>query len=74
MTATTYLVTGMSCEHCVNAVTSELSALGAVSAVTVDLMPDGISRVTVTSEARLPDDTIGAALDEAGGYQISALA
>jgi copper chaperone CopZ len=27
MTTTTYLVTGMSCEHCVNAVTSELGAL-----------------------------------------------
>jgi copper chaperone CopZ len=28
----------MSCEHCVNAVTTELGRLGGVSAVTVDLV------------------------------------
>jgi copper chaperone len=71
MTATTYLVTGMSCEHCVKAVTSELGSLRGVSAVTVDLVPGANSRVTVTSESRLPDDAVTAALDEAGGYQIT---
>jgi copper chaperone len=71
MTATTYLVKGMSCEHCVQAVTSELGSLRGVSAVTVDLVPGGNSRVTVTSESRLPDDAVTAALDEAGGYQIT---
>ena len=71
MTATTYLVTGMSCEHCVTAVTSELGSLRGVSAVTVDLVPGGNSRVIVTSESRLPDDAVTAALDEAGGYQIT---
>jgi copper chaperone len=71
MTATTYLVTGMSCEHCVTAVTSELGSLRGVSAVTVDLVPGGSSRVTVTSESQLPDDAVTAALDEAGGYQIT---
>ena len=71
MTATTYLVTGMSCEHCVKAVTSELGSLRGVSAVTVDLLPGGRSRVTVSSESRLPDDAVTAALDEAGGYQIT---
>jgi copper chaperone len=70
MTTTTYVVTGMSCEHCVNAVTSELSGLGGVSAVTVDLVPGGRSRVTVASDSPLPDDAVSAALDEAGGYQI----
>ena len=43
MTTTSYKVTGMSCEHCVNAVTSELRGLDGVSAVTVDLVPDGVS-------------------------------
>ena len=70
MTTTTYVVTGMSCEHCVKAVTSELSGLGGVSAVTVDLMPGGGSRVTVASDSPLPQDAVSAALDEAGGYQI----
>jgi len=66
-----YTVTGMTCEHCVNAVTSELGVLGGVSTVTVDLVPGGSSLVTVTSEAALPDAVVSAALDEAGGYQVS---
>jgi copper chaperone len=70
MTTTTYVVTGMSCGHCVNAVTSELSGLGGVCAVTVDLVPGGGSRVTVASDGPLPEDAVSAALDEAGGYQI----
>jgi copper chaperone len=71
MTTTTYAVTGMSCEHCVNAVTSELTSLEGVSAVTVDLMPGSSSRVTVTSDRPLPEDAISTALDEAGGYRIN---
>jgi copper chaperone len=71
MTTTSYKVTGMSCEHCVNAVTSELGALDGVSAVTVDLIPGGVSLVTVTSETPLTADAVGAALDEAGEYRIS---
>jgi copper chaperone CopZ len=71
MTTTTFAVTGMSCEHCVNAVTSELSGLGGVSAVAVDLVPGGSSSVTVASDRPLPEDAVSAALDEAGGYQLS---
>ena len=33
----TYTVTGMTCAHCVQAVTSEISELPGVSAVEVDL-------------------------------------
>jgi copper chaperone CopZ len=72
MTTTTYPVTGMTCEHCVNAVTSELRALDGVSAVGVDLVPDGVSVVTVTSAAPLPEPAVAEALDEAGGYLIKA--
>jgi copper chaperone len=72
MTTTTYKVTGMSCEHCVNAVSSELGNLGGVSAVTVDLAPNGVSLVTITSAEPITDDAISTALDEAGDYQIAA--
>ena len=51
MTSTTYLVTGMTCEHCVRAVTSELESVPGVSAVTVSLVPGGESAVTVSSHA-----------------------
>jgi copper chaperone len=71
MVTTAYKVIGMSCEHCVNAVASELGSVDGVSAVTVDLVPSGVSLVTVTSAAPLAGDTIRAALDEAGGYDVS---
>jgi copper chaperone len=71
MTTTTYKVTGMTCEHCANAVTTEVSALDGVSAVQVQLEPNGVSTVTITSAAPLPDPEVGAALDEAGGYQLA---
>ena len=71
MTTTTYKVTGMTCEHCEHAVTTEVSALDGVSAVQVELVPNGVSVVTFTSAARLPDPEVTAALDEAGGYQLA---
>jgi copper chaperone len=71
MTTTTYKVTGMTCEHCVNAVTSEVGALDGVDSVQVLLVPEGISTVTVTSAAPVSDPEITAALDEAGGYQLA---
>ena len=71
MTTTTYKLTGMTCEHCEHAVTTEVSALDGVSAVQVELVPNGVSVVTVTSAARLPDPEVSAALDEAGGYQLA---
>ena len=71
MTASTYAVTGMTCEHCVRAVTEELTQLDGVTAVTVELVPGGRSQVTVTSEGPLPAGEVSAALDEAGDYQLA---
>ncbi len=71
MSSVTYKVTGMTCEHCARAVTSEIEALGGVSAVAVDLIPGGVSAVTVTSQAPLPADAVAAALDEAGDYRLA---
>ena len=74
MTSTTYQVTGMTCEHCVHAVTSELEGVPGVSAVTVALVPGGASAVTVTSDAPLPAAAVAAALDEAGAYSLAGTA
>jgi copper chaperone CopZ len=63
----TYNVTGMTCSHCVQAVTGELSALPGVAEVVVDLASGA---VTVTSEAPLSDDAVRAAVDEAG-YELA---
>jgi copper chaperone len=59
-------VEGMTCEHCVRAVTEELTALSGVTAVEIDLVPQGLSRVQVTSAEPLPDDAVRAAVEEAG--------
>lgn len=66
MATATYTVTGMTCGHCVNAVTTELSALDGVTDVAVDL---DTGRATVTSREPLDRDTVAAAVDEAG-YQL----
>ena len=71
MVSATYQVIGMTCEHCVRAVTGELGGLGGVSGVTVDLVPDGASAVTVTSQAPLAAQAVAAALDEAGDYRLA---
>ncbi|WP_433374162.1 heavy-metal-associated domain-containing protein [Actinoplanes sp. CA-142083] len=63
----TYTVTGMTCSHCVQAVTGELTALPGVADVAVDLASGA---VTVTSEAPLADDDVRAAVDEAG-YELA---
>jgi len=72
MTSATYQVTGMTCEHCVRAVTGELRGLDGVREVTVELVREGSSAVTVTSEAPLPVGAVAAALDEAGDYRLAA--
>jgi copper chaperone CopZ len=71
MTATTYQVTGMTCEHCARAVTAELRELDGVSDVTVELAPGGTSAVTVTSAAPLAAEAVAGALDEAGAYRLA---
>lgn len=71
MATTSYKVTGMTCEHCANAVSEELSALEGVSAVKVDLVAGGTSTVTVTSATELTEQEVAGALDEAGDYQLA---
>ena len=59
----TYTVSGMSCGHCVAAVTAELQKLDGVTAV--DVVLDG-GAVTVRSAQPLEDEAVRAAVDEAG--------
>lgn len=66
MTTHTYRVAGMTCGHCVTAVTEELTALEGVTAVTVDLVAGGTSDVLVESEAPIDEAAVAAAVDEAG--------
>jgi copper chaperone len=70
MTKSTYLVSSMTCAHCVAAVTEELSRLEAVEGVTVELVPGGDSTVTVTSATPVSEEAVRQAVDEAG-YEVT---
>ena len=63
MTTATYTVVGMTCGHCVSAVTEEVGQVPGVTGVEVDLASGGL---TVTSEAPVDDTVIRAAVEEAG--------
>jgi copper chaperone len=65
-TGPTYGVTGMTCEHCVRAVTDELTALPGVRDVGVDLVVDGTSAVRVVSDTPLSESAVRDAVTEAG--------
>jgi copper ion binding protein len=67
VSTTVWTVQGMTCSHCVNAVTSEVSALEGVTAVDVDLAS---GRVTVTADVAPTPEAITEAIDEAGGYTL----
>jgi copper chaperone len=60
---TTINVSGMTCGHCVSAVTMELSLLPTVTEVAVDLES---GQVTITSDAALQQAQLATAIDEAG--------
>jgi copper chaperone len=63
---TTVSIDGMTCGHCVNAVTEEIEALDGVQGVAVELVKGGISTATVTSIRPLDEATISEAVAEAG--------
>jgi len=66
-TTASYTVTGMTCGHCVTAVTEEVTQLPGVTGVEVDLATGGL---TVTSEQPVDETAVRAAVEEAG-YEVS---
>jgi len=67
MSTATYTVVGMTCGHCVTAVTEEVEALPGVTSVDVDL---GTGGLTVTSTDPVDDGAVRAAVEEAG-YRVA---
>ena len=72
-TTTTYTVSGMTCDHCVAAVTQEVSKLRGVTTVDINLVAGGESTVTVSSDSPLPEGDVRDAVDEAG-YELTGVA
>ena len=69
MSTQTFPITGLTCGHCVGAISSELSVLAGVTDVKIDLVTGGTSTLTVTADQALTDDEVAVALDEAGDYK-----
>jgi copper chaperone len=67
MSTATYTVVGMTCGHCVSAVTEEVTQVPGVTGVEVDLASGGL---TVTSDAPVADSDVRAAVEEAG-YEVA---
>jgi copper chaperone len=68
MDTVTYIVEGMTCDHCVAAVSREVGAVAGVRDVSVDL-PTG--RIVVVGDATAED--VSAAVD-AAGYALTGVA
>jgi len=71
VTTTTYMVRGMTCAHCVNAVTEEVTAIPGVTDVSINLVEGGDSTVSVASDQDLDINAVRAAVDEAGYELVS---
>ena len=64
-------VAGMTCDHCVNAVTEELSKISGVTGVSIELNTDAPTPVNIVADIDISDAEITAAVEEAG-YTIAA--
>lgn len=63
MSVETFTVTGMTCDHCVASVTTEVSKLNGVTKVDVDL---ATGSVKVESDSPVDPSAFATAVDEAG--------
>lgn len=66
-----FSVKGMTCQHCIDAVSDEIAAIAGVESVEVRLVPRKISTVNVGASRELETSEIAAALDEAGNYTLA---
>lgn len=62
-TTATYVVTGMTCGHCVASVTEEVGSVAGISAVTVDLES---GRLELTGDGANDVEAVRRAVEEAG--------
>jgi copper chaperone CopZ len=60
----------MTCGHCVAGVSRKLGRLAGVADVAVDLVPDGVSTVTVYGTEDISPHAVSAAVSEAG-YELA---
>ncbi|QJC21176.1 heavy-metal-associated domain-containing protein [Arcanobacterium buesumense] len=73
MSSTTLHVSGLTCGHCAQHVTDELSELTGVSNIDVQLNAGATSVVTFDSTSPISDDDIREAVSEAGNYTVESI-
>ena len=66
MSTSTYVVTGMTCEHCVRSVTEEVGEVPGVDGVDVDLASGRLVVTPAPGAGPVDDDAVAAAVAEAG--------
>ena len=59
-------VQGMTCDHCVNAVTGELNKISGVTGVNIALNTDAPTPVNIVADNDISDADIKSAVEEAG--------
>ncbi len=64
----TYTVEGMTCNHCVHAIKTEVAAIPGVTSVELDLESENLK---VHSDDAIDFDRVVEAVAEAGNYSIS---
>ena len=67
-------LSGLTCGHCVQHVTDELTALEGVDNVVVTLNKGGISQAVIHADQDIADDVLREAVDEAGNYTVESIA
>lgn len=70
MTTKEFTVPSMSCQHCVNAITKEVSSVPGVQNVRIDL---GTKRVSVEAGEQVSTETLINAISEAGYDDVTVL-
>ena len=68
MTTTTYHVAGISCDHCVRAITNEVKDIAGVSTVTVDIP----TKIVTIEHTNVSAPVLVAAIKEAGFDEVVA--
>ncbi|MFV8318453.1 heavy-metal-associated domain-containing protein [Mycobacterium sp. 23] len=70
MAEQTFSVTGLHCEGCVATITTALTALKPVTAVSIDLNTEGTSAVRVSANTELTAEQVQAALKGEGNFTV----
>ena len=66
MTTSTFKITGLTCDHCVNAIKEEVGEIAGVTNIEVELVKGGKSTLTIQADRALTKADIAPAIEEAG--------